>query len=102
MEPAFKLNESMASELIEDLHHPFFAVGLFCDNAINFNATYLKIIYSGYKGKSMLIFEDDGRMHIDNVEFEDLLVNVEGGINLDYASTDKRARHMIHKDLIKK
>lgn len=56
MEPAFKLNENMASELIEDLHHPFFAIGLFCDNAVNFNATYLKIIYSGYKGKSMLIF----------------------------------------------
>ena len=50
----------------------------------------------------MLIFEDDGRLNTDNVEYEDLLVNVEGGANLDYASTQKRARHMIHKDLVRK
>ena len=56
MEPTFKLSQQMVCELTENMYHPFTAFGLFCDNALNYGASFLKIAYALYDGKPMLVF----------------------------------------------
>ena len=68
------------------MYVPFTAIGLFCDNALNYGATYLKISYTSYKEQPILVFEDDGKILLDNIEYEDVIVNFEGGINMNYNS----------------
>ena len=51
-----KLSQQMVCELTENMYHPFTAFGLFCDNALNYGASFLKIAYALYDGKPMLVF----------------------------------------------
>lgn len=69
---------------------------------MNYNASYLKIVYSMFNKKAMLVFEDDSKLNFDNIEYEDITVNFEGGENLNYNSIEKRSRLMIQKENNKK